>query len=88
MLKKQLVTDGEAHAALVVRQGEDGEEAVAWAQYGPPDELPNIHHRKQYLKDLSAAGENESDYHMSELQPSKEGAAADDSTLPSWQLAQ
>jgi len=25
---------------------------------------------------------------MSELQPSKKGAAADDSTLPSWQLAQ
>lgn len=64
MLKKQLVTDGEAHAALVVRQGEDGEEAVAWAQYGSPDELPNIHHRKQYLKDLSAAGENEPDYRI------------------------
>lgn len=25
-----------------------GEEAIAWAQYGPPAELPNIHHRKQY----------------------------------------
>jgi GNAT superfamily N-acetyltransferase len=26
-----------------------GDEAIAWAQYGTPDELPNIHHRKQYL---------------------------------------
>ncbi|USQ76288.1 hypothetical protein [Ornithinimicrobium cryptoxanthini] len=22
--------------------------AIAWAEYGPPVELPNIHHRKQY----------------------------------------
>ena len=33
-----------AHAALVVA----GDEAVAWAEYGSPAELPNIHHRKQY----------------------------------------
>ena len=33
-----------AHAALVV----DGDEAVAWAEYGTPGELPNIHHRKQH----------------------------------------
>lgn len=26
----------------------DGDEAVAWAQYGPPAEVPNIHHRKEY----------------------------------------
>ncbi len=26
----------------------DGDEAVAWAEYGPPDELPNLHHRKEY----------------------------------------
>ena len=26
----------------------DGDEAVAWAQYGSPEELPNIYHRKQY----------------------------------------
>ena len=26
----------------------DGDEAVAWCQYGPPEELPNIHHRKEY----------------------------------------
>ncbi len=34
-----------AHAALVF----DGDAAVAWAEFGPPSELPNIHHRKQYL---------------------------------------
>jgi GNAT superfamily N-acetyltransferase len=43
-LKEQLVTDGRAHAALVF----DGDEAIAWAQYGAPEELPNIHHRKEY----------------------------------------
>ncbi len=30
----------------------DGEEAVAWCEYGPPAELPNIHHRKEYLATL------------------------------------
>jgi hypothetical protein len=29
-----------------------GDEAVAWAQYGPPGELPNIHHRKEYEETL------------------------------------
>ena len=43
-LKKRLVKEGRAHAALVF----DGEEAVAWCQYGSPEELPNIHHRKEY----------------------------------------
>jgi hypothetical protein len=43
-LKQRLVEEGRAHAALVL----DGDEAVAWAQYGSPDELPNIYHRKQY----------------------------------------
>lgn len=44
-LKRCLVETGQAHAALVL----DGEEAVAWAEYGPPAELPNLHHGKQYL---------------------------------------
>lgn len=43
-LKEQLVADGHAHAALVF----DGGLAVGWCQYGPPDELPNIFHRKEY----------------------------------------
>jgi GNAT superfamily N-acetyltransferase len=42
--KERLVREGTAHAALVF----DGDAAVAWAQYGSPDELPNIHHRKEY----------------------------------------
>jgi GNAT superfamily N-acetyltransferase len=44
-LKKRLVEAGEAHAALVMVRGE----AIAWAEYGTPDELPNIYHGKQYL---------------------------------------
>ena len=47
-LKERLVEEGRAHAALVF----DGDEAVAWAQYGAPEELPNIHHRKQYEAEL------------------------------------
>ncbi|MEP7330804.1 MAG: GNAT family N-acetyltransferase [Terracoccus sp.] len=43
-LKCGLVEKGRAHAALVF----DGDEAVAWAEFGPPDELPNIHHRVEY----------------------------------------
>lgn len=42
--KKAMVDEGIAHAALVF----DGDEAVAWAEYGTPEELPDIHHRKQY----------------------------------------
>jgi GNAT superfamily N-acetyltransferase len=44
-LKRCLVETGKAHAALVLADGE----AVAWAEYGPPEELSNLHHRKQYL---------------------------------------
>jgi GNAT superfamily N-acetyltransferase len=47
-LKCRLVEEGRAHAALVL----DGDEAVAWAQYGSPGELPNIYHRKQYDEEL------------------------------------
>ena len=43
--KQRLVSDGIAHAALVY----DGDQAVAWAEYGTPEELPSIHHRKEYL---------------------------------------
>ncbi|HET7476632.1 MAG TPA: GNAT family N-acetyltransferase, partial [Dermatophilaceae bacterium] len=45
--KRRMVEEGTAHAALVVRDGEDGEEAIAWAEYGTPAELPDIHHSKQ-----------------------------------------
>jgi GNAT superfamily N-acetyltransferase len=43
--KKRLVETGQAHAALVMV----GAEAIAWAEFGTPEELPSIHHRKQYL---------------------------------------
>lgn len=43
-LKRRYVQQGKAHAALVV----DGDEAIAWCEYGTPEELPTIHHRKQY----------------------------------------
>lgn len=47
VLKKRLVEEGAAHAALVM----DGDEAVGWAEYGTPTELPGIHHRAQYDKE-------------------------------------
>jgi len=42
--KRHLVEEDRAHAALVF----DGDIAIAWAQYGPVAELPNIHHRKEW----------------------------------------
>ncbi len=42
--KEFLVQKGLSHAALVF----DGDLAVAWCQFGPPEELPNIYHRKEY----------------------------------------
>lgn len=47
-LKCRLVEQGRAHAALVVAD----DEAVAWCQFGSPDELPNIYHRRQYEEEL------------------------------------
>ncbi len=49
-LKCRLVEQGHAHAALVF----NGDEAVAWAQFGPPEELPNIHHRQEYEAGLGS----------------------------------
>lgn len=46
--KQRLVNEGQAHAALVF----DGEAAVAWCEYGSPEELPNIYHRKEYEASL------------------------------------
>jgi len=43
-LKQRLVSADRAHAALVF----DGDLAVAWCQFGSPQELPNINHRKEY----------------------------------------
>lgn len=49
--KEHLVREGRAHAALVF----DGEVAVAWCEYGTPEELPNIYHRKEYEASLDKA---------------------------------
>lgn len=48
-LKERLVREGRAHAALVF----DGDEAVGWCEYGTPEELPNIYHRKEYEAGLT-----------------------------------
>jgi hypothetical protein len=48
--KELLVREGRAHAALVF----DGEDAVGWCQYGPPEELPRIFHLKEYEAALVA----------------------------------
>jgi GNAT superfamily N-acetyltransferase len=47
-LKRRLVEQGRAHAALVY----DADEVVAWCEFGSPEELPNIYHRKQYEEEL------------------------------------
>jgi len=42
--KQQLVEEGRTHAALVF----EGDDAIAWAQYGTVQELGNIHYRKEW----------------------------------------
>lgn len=42
--KKRMIEEGIAHAALVF----DGDQAIAWCEYGSPAELPRIYHRKEY----------------------------------------
>ena len=49
--KERLVREGKAHAALVF----DGDVAVAWCEFGTPDELPNIYHLKEYNAGLDKA---------------------------------
>lgn len=47
-VKEDRVQTGRAHAALVL--DEDGT-AQGWCQYGSPEELPGIKHRREYDKD-------------------------------------
>jgi len=47
--KERLVREGKAHAALVF----DGDTAAAWAQYGSPEVLPRIYHRKEWEAGLT-----------------------------------
>jgi GNAT superfamily N-acetyltransferase len=46
--KECRVREGRAHAALVY----DGPDCVGWCQFGSPDELPRIKHRRAYLDGL------------------------------------
>jgi ribosomal protein S18 acetylase RimI-like enzyme len=48
--KACLVKEGRAHAALVF----DGAVAVGWCQYGTPEELPNIYHKREYEAGLKS----------------------------------
>jgi GNAT superfamily N-acetyltransferase len=48
--KRKLVEEGRAHAALVF----DGDICVAWCQFGPPEELPRIYHRKEVESKMEA----------------------------------
>jgi GNAT superfamily N-acetyltransferase len=43
------VREGRAHAALVY----DGATCVGWCQFGSPDELPRIKHKRVYLEGLT-----------------------------------
>ncbi|HEX5997413.1 MAG TPA: GNAT family N-acetyltransferase [Jiangellales bacterium] len=47
-LKENLVRTGRAHAALVLDEGGVGQ---GWCQYGSPEELPGIKHRRAYDQD-------------------------------------
>jgi GNAT superfamily N-acetyltransferase len=47
-VKERLVSEGQAHAAVVF----DGDRAVGWCQFGSPEELPRITHRKEYESGL------------------------------------
>ncbi len=46
--KEDRVRTGRAHAALVL---DEAGQAQGWCQYGPPEELPAIKHRREYDKD-------------------------------------
>jgi GNAT superfamily N-acetyltransferase len=50
-VKEDRVRTGRAHAALVL--DEDGA-AQGWCQYGSPEELPGIKHKREYDKDMPA----------------------------------
>lgn len=47
--KEYRVRERRAHAALVY----DGDACVGWCQFGPPDELPRIKHRRAYAEGLT-----------------------------------
>ena len=72
-LKQRLVADGIAHAALVY----DGDRAVAWAEYGSPEELPSIHHRKELRRHCRATARLPGHLHPGRARPSRSGPGGD-----------
>jgi GNAT superfamily N-acetyltransferase len=50
--KEKLVRTGRTHAAVVF---DDDGHALGWAQYGSPEELPQIKHRRAYDQEPPAA---------------------------------
>jgi GNAT superfamily N-acetyltransferase len=48
--KERLVREDRAHAALVFA----GDDCVAWCQFGSPQELPTIYHRKEVEAKMTA----------------------------------
>lgn len=46
--KEEKVRIGKAHAALVF----DGNLCIGWCQFGSPEELPRIKHRREYTKTI------------------------------------
>jgi GNAT superfamily N-acetyltransferase len=48
--KERRVRDGTAHASLVF----DGERCIGWCQFGSPEELPRIKHKRAY--EIAVAG--------------------------------
>lgn len=58
--KQRLVKEGKAHAALVFDGEGPDAEAIGWAEYGPPDQLPRIYHRKE----IEARDEPAPDYRI------------------------
>jgi ribosomal protein S18 acetylase RimI-like enzyme len=47
-MKEERVRTGRAHAAVVL---DEHGSAQGWCQYGPPEELPGIKHKREYDKD-------------------------------------
>lgn len=48
-VKEDRVRTGRAHAALVI---DENGAAQGWCQYGSPEELPNIKHKRQYHQNV------------------------------------
>ena len=72
-LKQRLVADGIAHAALVY----DGERAVAWAEYGSPEELPEHPAPQGVPRHCRATARLPGHVHPGRARPSRSGPGGD-----------